>query len=229
MLKIWYSFMAYREQLDSLMKRKWPTLNCEGVPWALHSPLCNLHSWSIVGRPPERTYSLPATDTEQAQDHLDVNMDGRSGTSKEDLESAREDGELPSLVQAASVGNDVKLTHSKGSNLDHSRQLALISKSIISPVGKARSQSFKKHDDDSDLLLDIDSELDEPAQIETEVDNAASIQYYETNEKSWVDCGVKEFTLVLNRTMDANEKIVKLEAKVCRLFFFSCILLILLT
>lgn len=206
--------LALVEQLDSLMKRKWPTLNCERVPWALHTPLCNLHSWSIVGPPPEQTSSLPTIDTEPAQEYLAVNMDGRSGTSKEDLESAREDGELPSLFQAASVGNDVKLTHSKGSNLDHSRQLALISKSIISPAAKARSQSFKKHDDDSDLLLDIDSELDEPAQIQTEVVNAASIHHYETNEKSWVDCGVKEFTLVLNRTMDANKKSVNLEAKI---------------
>lgn len=200
------------------MKLKWPVLNCEHVPWAVHTPICNLHSCSTIGPPPDQASSLAATDTEQIQEHVDVNIDGRSGTSKEDLETAREDGELPSLAPAASsVGSDVKLTPSKGSSLDHSRQLALISKSIISPMGKGRSQSFKKHDDDTDLLLDTDSELDDHAQIEAEAHNAASIQCYEMSEKSWVDCGVKEFCLVLNRKTDANEKIVKLEAKVCRL------------
>ncbi|KAL5844856.1 hypothetical protein ACOSQ3_010920 [Xanthoceras sorbifolium] len=205
--------LALVEQLDSLMKLKWPALKCESVPWALHIPLCNLHNWSSAGPSPNRAPSLPATDTEQIQEHTDVNMNGRSGNSKDELESAREDGELPSLVPAASVGSDVKITPSKASNLDHSRQLALISKSMISPVSKARSLSFKKYDDDSDLLLDTDSELDDPAQFVTEAENAASIQCYET-ENSWVDCGVKEFCLALTRKMDVNEKIVKLQAKI---------------
>ncbi|KAI9201054.1 hypothetical protein LWI28_017399 [Acer negundo] len=205
--------LALVEQLDSLMKLKWPALKCESVPWALHTPLCNLHNWSTAGPSPNRAPSLPAIDTEQIQEHIDVNMDGRSGNSKEELESAREDGELPSLVPAASVGSDVQITPSKASNLDHSRQLALISKSLISPVRKARSLSFKKYDDDSELLLDTDSELDDPAHIVAEAENAASIQCYET-EKSWVDCGVKEFCLTLTRKMDVNEKIVRLQAKI---------------
>ena len=33
--------------------------------------------------------------------------------------------------------------------------------------------SFKKHDDDSNLILDSDSDLDEPAQIEPEADKSS--------------------------------------------------------
>jgi THO complex subunit 5 len=149
---------------------------------------------------------LAVTDTNIVQEPIDVNMDGR-------LESAREDGELPSLIAAASAVNDVKLPP-KVSTLEHSRQLSLMSKSIISPISKVKSQSFKKHDEDFDLLLDTDSDLDELSQIEPEVETDASIKYNEMAEKSWVDYGVKEYTLVLIRKKDDGEKKVKLEAKV---------------
>jgi THO complex subunit 5 len=109
--------------------------------------------------------------------------------------------------------NDVKLPP-KVSTLEHSRQLSLMSKSIISPISKVKSQSFKKHDEDFDLLLDTDSDLDELSQIEPEVETDASIKYHEMAEKSWVDYGVKEYTLVLIRKKDDGEKKVKLEAKV---------------
>jgi THO complex subunit 5 len=188
------------------MKLEWPPLNCESVPWVLHTPLCNLHGWSPAGPPPNQASTLAVTDTNIVQEPIDVNMDGR-------LESAREDGELPSLIAAASAVNDVKLPP-KVSTLEHSRQLSLMSKSIISPISKVKSQSFKKHDEDFDLLLDTDSDLDELSQIEPEVETDASIKYHEMAEKSWVDYGVKEYTLVLIRKKDDGEKKVKLEAKV---------------
>lgn len=206
--------LAYREQLDSLVKLEWPTLNCESVPWALHAPLCDFHGWSPAGSPPHQASSLPVTDTDQAQEPIDVDMDRRSGGSKEESESAREDGELPSLVPVTSIVNNVKLTPSKVSNIERSKQLALISKSIISPINKMKSQSFKKHDEDSDLLLDTDSDWDELAQIEPEVENIASIQCLEMAGKAWVDYGIKEYSLVLSRKVDTNGKNVKLEAKV---------------
>jgi THO complex subunit 5 len=188
------------------MKLEWPPLNCESVPWVLHTPLCNLHGWSPAGPPPNQASTLAVADTNIVQEPIDVNVDGR-------LESAREDGELPSLIAAASAVNDVKLT-SKVSTIEHSRQLSLMSKSIISPISKVKSQSFKKHDEDFDLLLDTDSDLDELSQIEPEVETDASIKYHEMAEKSWVDYGVKEYTLVLIRKKDDGEKKVKLEAKV---------------
>ncbi|KAJ9166241.1 hypothetical protein P3X46_021019 [Hevea brasiliensis] len=195
--------LALVEQLDSLVKLKWPCLNCENVPWALHTPLCNLNGWSPAGPPPNQTSSVPVIDTDQVQEPMDADVDRRSGTSKEESESAREDGELPSLV--ASIVNDVKLTPSKISNLEHSRQLALISKSIISPINKAKSLSFKKHDEDSDILLDIDSDLDELAPLELEAENEAC---HKIVENPWVDYGVKEYSLVLTR------RNIKLEAKI---------------
>ncbi|KAK9271227.1 hypothetical protein L1049_026817 [Liquidambar formosana] len=206
--------LALVEQLESLVKLKWPALTCESVPWALHSPLCNLHGWSPTGPPPSQVSSLPVIDTEQVQDPLDIDLDGRSGASKEEVESAREDGELPSLIPVMSVVNDVKLTPMKVSDLEHSRQLALITKSITPTINKAKSQSYRKLDEDSDLLLDTDSDLDEPAKIEPETETAASIGCHGMAENAWVNYGVREFCLVLIRKSDASERNIKLEAKI---------------
>lgn len=206
--------LALVEQLDCLMKLKWPTVSCKSIPWALHTPLCNFNGWSSVGSSPNQASALSVTSKEQVQETLDIDMDGKSGTPREEVESAREDGELPSLVPVASVVNEAKLTPSRGSELEHSRRLALISKSIVPPTNKIKSLSFKKHDDDSDLLLDSDSDLDEPAQIEPEAENIASDGCYVMIENSWVDYGVREFCLVLTRKMDAYERNVKLEAKI---------------
>ncbi|GMI91154.1 hypothetical protein like AT5G42920 [Hibiscus trionum] len=160
--------LALAEQLDSLMKLKWPALNCKSVPWALHAPFCSLHSWSSVGsKVNEDSSSQPVIDTEPVQEPLD-DMDGRSGITKEELEGYREDGELPSLLSVPSATIDAKLTPLKGSSLIHSKQLALISKIILSPASKGKLPSFKKHDDDSVFMLETDSELDEPLETETE-------------------------------------------------------------
>lgn len=207
--------MAYRAQLDLLMKLKWPALSCESVPWALHNPLCNLHGWSPVGPPPIQALSLPIIDTEQVRESIDADTIEQPGTSKEELESTREDGELPSLVPAAFVNGDVKLSRSKGSNLEHSRQLALISKSLVSPISVAKSQSFKKPDEDLDLILDTDSDQDAPAYIEPEVEN------YEMDNMSWVDYGAREFCLVLTKNKDTDKSRWKLEAKVTKTVLLS--------
>ncbi|KAH7523632.1 hypothetical protein FEM48_Zijuj06G0032600 [Ziziphus jujuba var. spinosa] len=203
--------LALVEQLDSLMKLKWPALSCESVPWALHRPLCNLLGWSPVGSPPNQASSLSVMDKEQVQEPTDADLVGRSIASKEDLES-REDGELPSLAPVTSVISDIKLTPLKESNLDHSRQLALISKSITPPISKAKSQSFKKNDEDSDLMLDIDGGLDEPAYIEQEEENPVPIQ--DVTGKLWVDYGLRVYSLVLTRNIGTDKRTMKLEAKI---------------
>ncbi|XP_040995614.1 THO complex subunit 5B [Juglans microcarpa x Juglans regia] len=204
--------LALVAQLDLLMKLRWPAVTCESVPWALHNPISNLHGWSTVGHQSIQALSLPVVETEQVRESID-DMNGRFGTSKEELESAREDGELPSLVPSASVMGNVKLNRLKGSNHEHSRQLTLISKSLVPPISKTKSQSFKKPDDDLDLMLDTDSDQDGPAYIELESENTAT-QYYEVGEKSWVNYGAKEFCLVLTRNMDTDQRIWKLEAKI---------------
>lgn len=194
------------------MKLKWPSLSCKSVPWALHTPLCSLHSWSSAGSKVSEASSQPVTYTQPVQEPMDVDMDGRSGLSKEELEGLREDGELPALLSVPSVTNDAKVTPMKGSVLNHSKQLAFISKSILSPVSKGKSPSFRKHDDDSDFMLETDSDLDE--RTETETENSSTTQCYEIAEKSWVDYGIKEFVLLLTRKMDTSGRIMKLEAKV---------------
>ncbi|XP_062076871.1 THO complex subunit 5B [Humulus lupulus] len=202
--------LALVEQLDSLMKFKWPALSCESVPWALHTPLCNFIGCSPVGLPPNnQASSSSVTDVNQVPQPTEVVE--LSGTSKEELESIREDGELPSLASVTS--SDIKLPPSKGSNIEHSRQLSLISKSIISPISKPKSQSFKKHDEDANILLDFESDMDEPTYIESEEEHAVPIHCFEATRK-WINYGIREFSLVLIRNIDTLKKSFKLESKI---------------
>ncbi|GLT46961.1 hypothetical protein SLA2020_206860 [Shorea laevis] len=80
--------LALVEQLDSLMKLKWPPLNSN------------------------QASSQPVTDTEQVQETMAIDKDGRAGTSKEELEIMR-DWELPALTPATSVMKDGKLSTRK--------------------------------------------------------------------------------------------------------------------
>lgn len=186
-------------------------MSCKSVPWALHTPLCNLNGWSAIRAPlpvPSEASSLAVIDKEEnVQEPMDVDVIERSGATKEELESITEDGELPTLLP-------------KMSKSDHSKQLSLISKSITPPLNKVRSQSFKKIDDNSDFLLDTESDLDELAQIEREDENIAS-NYCAKKSVSWMDYGVKEFSLVLSRKISADEGNVNLEAKVKKSLLLS--------
>ncbi|PON65073.1 THO complex, subunit [Parasponia andersonii] len=201
--------LALVEQLDSLMKLKWPALSCESVPWALHTPLCNLLGCSPVGTPPIQASPLSVIDVEQVPQSIQGSP--LSVASREELENSREDGELPSLAPVSS--SDIKLAPAKESDISHSRQLPLISKSIISSISKAKSQSYKKHDEDANLMLDLASDMDEPAYIEPEEEHAVSIQSFEEARK-WVNYGVREFSLVFIRNVDTHKKTAKLEAKI---------------
>lgn len=200
--------MALVEQLESLMKLKWPALSCESVPWALHAPLCKLHGCSPVGPPPNVASSLSVIDKEQVQEPIDADLVGRSGSSKEELESMREDGELPSLVPVASVVSDDKLVQHKGD----SRRLSLLSKRP--PDSKAKSLTYKRHNEELDFLLDTESDVDEPAHIVPEEEDGVPIQCFEVAGKSWVDFGAREFHLVFTRSIDSEKRNVKLEAKI---------------
>ncbi|KAK7351642.1 hypothetical protein VNO77_11235 [Canavalia gladiata] len=193
--------LALLEQLESLKKLEWPHLFCKNVPWALHTPLCNLDNWSPTRVPPvPRETSSVIVNEEHAQEPMDVDVNERSGATKEEPESITEDGELPTLLPNMS-------------KLEHSKQLNLISKSIIAPLNKIRAQSFKKYDDSSDFLLDAESDLDEPAQIDPEHQNTAS-NYCAKKSVSWMDYGLKEFCLVLCRKIGTDERNVNLEAKI---------------
>ncbi|KAF1893250.1 hypothetical protein Lal_00001698 [Lupinus albus] len=195
------SQLALLEQLESLTKLEWPLLSCKSVPWALHSPLCNLDGWSAIRAlpVPSEASSVAVIDKEEhVQESMDVDVIECPGATKEEQESITEDGELPTL-------------RPNMSKFDHSKQLSLISKSIT-PLNKVRSQSFKKSDDNSDFLLDIESDLDEPAQVEQEDESMSN--YYVKKSVSWMDYGVKEFSLVLKRKISADERNVNLEAKI---------------
>ncbi|XP_055833705.1 THO complex subunit 5A-like [Solanum dulcamara] len=203
--------LALVEQFDSLMNLNWPALVGRRVPWASHDPRCSLHAWFPLGSSPSQVSSLAFTETEQGQRPTEVVVDGKSAFSKEEVESTREDGELPSLVPATSI-NDTNVTPIKRTDFDHSAKLAFISKSTSSPITKGKSPSFKKYGDDTDLILESDSEMDDIVQIEQDSDNTPGSGG--VSDKSWVDCKVQEYCLVLIRKMDNEERKMKLESKI---------------
>ncbi|KAH0684908.1 hypothetical protein KY285_022635 [Solanum tuberosum] len=202
--------LALVEQFDSLTNLNWPALAGRRVPWASHDPRCSLHAWFPLGSSPSQVSSLTLTE-EQVQHPTEVVVDGKSASSKEEVESTREDGELPSLVPATSI-NDINVTPIKRTDFDHSTKLAFISKSTSSPITKGKSPSFKKYGDDTDLILESDSEMDDIVQIEQDSNNTPGSAG--VSDKSWVDCKVQEYCLVLTRKMDNDERKMKLESKI---------------
>lgn len=200
--------LALAEQLDLLASLKWPPLNCESVPWALLKHRCSLHRWSLVRSSANYSSSLARADMKKGNDSSDVSVPGKAALCKDDVGVVPEDGELPSLIPVAAVAADYKSTVLKPeSDLDHSKLIALISKSIIPPAKTARSHSFGRHDDDSDLCLDGESEADDISKSEGEVEVIA------TERRSWVDYGSQDFNLSLIRT-DSGETSIELEAKI---------------
>ncbi|XP_010494255.1 PREDICTED: THO complex subunit 5B-like [Camelina sativa] len=199
--------LALAEQLGLLMKHELPVVNCEDAPWALHKVLCALDSWLHIRPSASKSCSLTLNSVEQVPEPMEIDVDGRSIPGKEDLESIREDGELPSLVTAAASLTSSNHTPLKVSSQARSRQLALMTKNLDSPVIKGKSPSSKIYEDDLDLVLDDDSEVDEPAgRTEAHVEALCP-------DNTWVDYGAREFALVLSRKTDGG-KLWKLEATV---------------
>ncbi|OIT04175.1 PREDICTED: THO complex subunit 5B-like isoform X1 [Nicotiana attenuata] len=203
--------LALAEQFDSLMNLNWPVLAGRSVPWASHDPRCSLHAWVPLCPTPSQVSTLAVAETEQVQLPTEVVVDGKSASSKEEVESTREDGELPSLVPVTSI-NDTNVTPNKRINFDPSTKLAFISKSASSPIIKGKSPSFKKYGDDADLILESDSEVDDTVQVEQDSNNTPGLAGF--SDKSWVDCKVQEYCLVLTRKMDNEERKMKLESMI---------------
>ncbi|KVH98332.1 THO complex subunit 5B [Cynara cardunculus var. scolymus] len=201
--------MALAEQIDSLTKLKWPALTCRTVPWFSHVRLCSLQSWTV--KPPPK----PAASVgEQIQVSQEVDMVVEPDTLKAEIENIREDGELPSLNPATTIVNEITTTPVKGSGIEHSKRLALITKSMASPMSKGKSPSFRKHDEDLDLMLLSDSEVDEPPQTEPETDEISGTGNLKVIDNSWMSCGVREYRLLLTRKVYSGDGLMKLEAKI---------------
>lgn len=211
--------MTNREQLDSLEKLKWPVLTCDEVPWVSHKPSCCLQGWSLVGYSTKQASSLTTMEKEKVQDPVDVDMVGKSGISREEIDSAREDGELPALVSSTPILNNTEVTSLRTPNLEHSKQLTLISKSITPQTNYSRMLSFNKHDEDYELMIDVDSDRDDPVQAELAADDVASVPSNDITRKKWIDYGSKEYCLILTRNTEQPAKNLKLQAKVMFFFF----------
>lgn len=175
----------------------------DNVPWAKHTPSCTLQHWSLAG-----LLLDSSSVAERSANSVGRDLERRSLTPWDETEGTREDGELLVAPAAAILSEDPIKTPSNGfSELDHSRGLALITKSIT-PTKKVKSQNFSKHDDDSELMLD--SESDEEAQTCLDSDTE---DVNMTTEKPWKDHAVREFNLVLSSKY-RNDSVIKLEAKV---------------
>lgn len=182
-------------------------MNCQNVTWAAQEHLCSLHRWSHIGSSISQEVLLPRMDVEQDHDSFNVNMGVRAESSKEEVGLLTEDGELPSLIPAAVVADDRSTANiNQGLGVNRSKRMTLISKSVALPVRTARNQSFGRYEEDTDLILDSESEVDDPIKIESENDIVIE-------ENHWVDYGVKEFNLVLTRKRDGEDN-VDLEAKI---------------
>lgn len=210
--------MTNREQLDSLEKLKWPVLTCDEVPWVSHKPSCCLQGWSLVGYSTKQASSLTTMEKEKVQDPVDVDMVGKSGISREEIDSAREDGELPALVSSTPILNNPEV---RTPNLEHSKQLTLISKSITPQTNYSRMLSFNKHDEDYELMIDVDSDQDDPVQAELAADDVASVPSNNITTKKWIDYGSKEYCLILTRNTERPTKNLKLQAKVTLFFILT--------
>ncbi|KAL0360837.1 UNVERIFIED_CONTAM: THO complex subunitB [Sesamum radiatum] len=117
-------------------------------------------------------------------------------------------------VEQSQGPTSINADRNSGSEIENSRRLSLISKSIMSPINKGKSPSFKKPEDDVDLMLESDNELDEPVKVEETSDNASPLGELAFVDNSWADCGVQEYSLVLTRRLDNDDRIMKLEAKI---------------
>lgn len=157
--------------------------------------------------------SLSSVDAEQGRVSKTVDAHNKTGVSKEDMETIKEDGELPSLVPATTAVNDAKLATSEASEFEHSGRLSMISSTTKSPlVNKGKSPSFKRQEEDIDLMLE--SENEDEVQFEEKSDNVSELEGLAVVDNAWVDYGVKEYTLVLVPKLDNDDRIMTLRAKV---------------
>lgn len=211
--------IVYREQLDSLLRLKWPSLVYDNVPWALHAPSCTLQSWSPVGFDPESSLSPGMVDQSALSLHRD--LERRSVTSWE-VESAREDGELPTTLPVAKLP-DESATTSSGlfEHVDHSKSLAMISKNVT--PSKAPARGLRKNDDDLDLLLESESEIEEQTFLDQETENASHV-----NREIWKEFAAREFALAFSKTCGSNTS-MRLNAKVNPLLYVTFLSVILVT
>ncbi|KAL9258520.1 THO complex subunit 5B-like protein [Drosera capensis] len=188
------SQLALMEQLDQLRKLKWPSLTCGSVPWASHKPLCTLHSWLALGSSSEA--GMPLLERNAIHSSVINVMDARPDSTKEIPEFVGEDGELPTLLPTPAATDNNELTQREGSDHEHSRGLAMMSKTIVSPYKVSKTLSFSIQDEDSELMLvDSESVHEESGKTELEAVSAADIDSMDA--KSWVDYKVQEFRLVL--------------------------------
>ncbi|XP_057853680.1 THO complex subunit 5A isoform X3 [Cryptomeria japonica] len=224
------SQLALKEQLDSLTKLKMPSLTFKDVAWATHRFKCTLHSWSVV-EVRDNHVSTNSFGVEEPSTDPSLSLDGEGVSLKGEFESTREDGELPSGTHTLAINGinsyGVKTPLMKESPFDNSSRLALISKSAVPSKGKSEQHrgfiygSSKCGDilgeevgDDLALVLEIENDEMELAQMDIDADSASDVRSGSKAGTPWEDFSVREFCLIYRREDASRQKPVDLEAKV---------------
>lgn len=153
-------------------------------------------------------------------------LDRRSVTQWEEVESNREDGELPMVVHVAGAASRYSKEKTptppphgpETDRIDFARSLSLLSKSAPS----------SKKDNLVNLLRNVDDEMMVDSESEAEELAGAEIESEDVNinvEKPWQDHALRVFKLILRKRCGKDE-IVKLEAKVSSYLWISFLSLI---
>lgn len=206
------------EQLDSLAKLRLPPLTFRNVPWAIYNSKCSLHSWSSV-EVGHNQISVKSVAGEEPGTDISLVLDGEGGSLKAELESMREDGELPS-------GTHPSTTLMKDSDFENSSRLTFTSKNAVPRKGKSEQHkgfiygSLDVGDSlgeafGEDLAVAMLTDLDEIESAQTELEaDSADVRCGSKVGKAWEDFAVREFCLIYRRENGPCQKAVELEAKV---------------
>ncbi|KAI5077768.1 hypothetical protein GOP47_0007592 [Adiantum capillus-veneris] len=216
--------LALRDQLDILACSKLPLCSYTEVPWGLYKSKCFLQSWIEILPSGLQKPAACLDDTltlipfASATDKMEVSP-------VNSLESAREDGELPSAgLLSTSAFRGPKFSgfaekkffpYKERSHMKHVTSVR--AKGAFTMLGDSGSTGFEGVEggdlDDDDVLLESAGLAESPIDYMS----TGEIQENADSEKvirAWEDCGCRVFNAVLRRDEGAIGKSIDLEAQV---------------
>ncbi|MCO5580346.1 hypothetical protein L7F22_034212 [Adiantum nelumboides] len=215
--------LALRDQLDTLACSKLPLCSYTEVPWGLYKSKCFLQSWIEIF--PSGVQKPAACLDASALIPFASPTDGMEISPVNSLESAREDGELPSAGLLSNAAARV----SKFSDLAEKKFFSFKERSHMKHVASTRAMgAFTMLGDSGSTgfegaeggdLNDDDVLLESVGLAESPVDSMITGETQESADfekvvPAWEDCGCRVFNAVLRRDDGAVVKPIDLEAQV---------------
>lgn len=216
--------LALKDQLDTLTFVKLPRCLHTKVPWGSYKAKCYLHNWVEIT--PSGLQKAPASiDDASNPVVLASPVEGMEVSPINSLESAREDGELPSAgltpISSSKGRKYADLMETKVFPIkekSHMKRFSLApAKGAFTMLGNSGSTGFEGPEAD---ILDDENILSETAVfaegsmdhlVMTEVPDPAD---FEKVIPAWEDCGSRVFTAIFRRDDGAEGKAIDLEAQV---------------